>query len=94
MRTTGKNKHITAIRIFLVCALLLIVLNPQPGFSLPLPSEGPQRVVVLDVDYTIYEWWLLSWQTSQVVCQIYTENESWPDNSEVLYYCGKDIQTR
>ena len=59
MRTTGKNKHITAIRIFLVCALLLIVLNPQPGFSLPLPSEGPQRVVVLDVDYTIYEWWLL-----------------------------------
>ena len=94
MRTTGKNKHITAIRIFLVCALLLIVLNPQPGFSLPLPSEGPQRVVVLDVDYTIYEWWLLSWQTSQVVCQIYTEHESWPDNSEVLYYCGKDIQTR
>ena len=81
-------------RTVLVCILLLIVLNPQPASSLPLPSEGPQRVAVIDMDYTIYEWWLLSWQTSQVVCQIYTEHESWPDSSEVLYYCGKDIQTR
>jgi len=94
MRTNLKNQFNVWARIFLVCGLILAVLNPLPALSQPLPSEGPQRVVMLDVDYTIYEWWLLSWKTSQVVCQIYTEHESWPDNSEVLYYCGKTIQTQ
>lgn len=78
-------------RIILVCVFVLLVLNPKPAASVPLPSEGPQRSVVLTVDYTTYEWWLLSWKTSQVACQIYVEHESWPDDSEVLYYCGSSI---
>lgn len=82
------------LRIILVCGVLLGIVSPDPVASVPLPSQGPQRVVVLDVDYTTYEWWLLSWKTSQVVCQIYVEHESWPDESEVLYYCGSDIQAQ
>ena len=78
-------------RIFLVCVFVLLVLKPVPAVSVPLPSEGPQRSVILSMDYTIYEWWLLSWKTSQVLCQIYAEHESWPDDSEVLYYCGSSI---
>ena len=47
-------------RIFLVCVFVLLVLKPVPAVSVPLPSEGPQRSVILSMDYTIYEWWLLS----------------------------------
>ncbi len=76
----------------MVCGLLLGLIGTAPAKSISLPSAGVNRFVTIEVDYTIYEWWLLSWKTSDIVCQIYTEHESWPDNSEVLYYCGSAIQ--
>ncbi|MFZ3070248.1 MAG: hypothetical protein WA110_03890 [Anaerolineaceae bacterium] len=94
LRPKTNRKPIILIRLILICGLMLGVLNTAPVRSVPLPSQGPKRVVVLDVDYTTYEWWLLSWKTSQVVCQIYVEHESWPDTSEVLYYCGSQIQSQ
>ena len=73
-KTLSRNTVLS--RIILVCVFVLVVMNTAPVESIPLPSEGPQRSVVLTVDYTTYEWWLLSWKTSQVVCQIYVEHES------------------
>lgn len=83
-----------ALHIVLMAGLLLSLLGEMPVESIALPSEGPSRVVTLQMDTTIYEWWLLSWKTSQVVCQMYVEHESWPDANEVLYYCGSAIQTQ
>ena len=94
MQKNFANRKLSKIlRLILVCGLLAAALNVSPVQSSFLPSQGPQRVVTISADYTIYEWWLLSWKTSQVVCQIYVEHESWPDSSEVLYYCGQAIQT-
>lgn len=76
----------------MVCGILLGLIGTAPAESISLPSTGVRRFVTIEVDYTIYEWWLLSWKTSEVVCQVYTEHESWPDHSEVLYYCGSTIQ--
>jgi len=76
----------------MVCGLLLGLIGTAPAESISLPSAGVKRSVTIEVDYTIYEWWLLSWKTSEIVCQVYTEHESWPDASEVLYYCGSTIQ--
>ncbi len=76
----------------MVCGILLGLIGTTPADSVSLPSAGVRRFVTIEVDYTIYEWWLLSWKTSEIVCQVYTEHESWPDNSEVLYYCGSTIQ--
>lgn len=62
-----------------------------PSASTTAPAS-PKRLVNIEVDVQIYEWWLLSWQNSEVLCQIYTEHETWPDSKEVLYYCGAGIQ--
>ncbi len=45
----------------------------------------------ITVSYTTYEWWLLTWSNSQVVCQIYVEHEGWPETEEVQYYCGDKV---
>lgn len=82
------------LRLILVCGLLLGMIGLMPVQAIPLPSEGPKRTVTLDLNYTTYEYWLLSWQTSQVVCQIYVEHESLPDPKEVLYFCGSNIQNQ
>lgn len=80
------------ILLMMVCLMLLTAISVDNADTTPLPSQGPKRMVKLDVPYTIYEWWLLSWKTSQVLCQVYVEHESWPDPKEVLYYCGTSIQ--
>jgi len=56
-----------------------------------LDSEGPQRKATITVSFTTYEWWLLTWSDSQVVCQIYIEHEGWPAVEEVQYYCGEQV---
>jgi len=71
---------------------LLSFFNTSPAKTSPTLFSEKKRTIKIEVDYTLYEWWLLSWKTSAVVCQVYTEHESWPDDSEVLYYCGAAIQ--
>jgi len=79
------------LRLLIACGLLLGMLGSFPVQATPLPSEGPKRTVTLELNYTIYEYWLLSWKTSQTVCQIYVEHESLPDPKEVRYFCGDTI---
>lgn len=92
-KRTNSTQFSKTLRLILVCGMLLGLIGLQPVTATPLPSEGPKRTVTLDLNYTTYEYWLLSWKTSQVVCQIYVEHESLPDPKEVLYYCGNSIQT-
>ncbi len=82
------------IRVLLVLFILLAFLQDTPVISSGLPSEGPKRSVSISTDYTIYEWWLLDWKNSDLVCQIYTESEAIPDYSQVLHYCGSAVQQR
>lgn len=90
---TQKISRITRnIGTLLICGLLLATPSPLLTQASGLPTEAPQRVAHITVSYVTYEWWLLSWQNSQVICQIYVEHESWPDASEVLYYCGRQVQ--
>lgn len=87
-----KEKINRIIRIVVIFVLLLTFFNTSPAETSPTLFSEKKRTIKIEVDYTLYEWWLLSWKTSEVVCQVYTEHESWPDNSEVLYYCGATIQ--
>lgn len=93
--TLHKNRKIMIILgIFLICGLILPGINLPEAKAIPLPSQGRQRLATISVSYTTYEWWLLSWQTSQVVCQMYIEHEGWPDSSEVLYFCGSTVHNQ
>jgi hypothetical protein len=55
----------------------------QPGAS----REGPSRKATLQVPFTSYQWWLLSWKTNQVVCQLWIEHDGLPKVYEVSSYC-------
>lgn len=88
----NKKKINKIIRIFVIFILLLTFFSSEPAKSATTLFSERKRTVKIEADYTLYEWWLLSWKTSEVVCQVYTEHESWPDSAEVLYYCGSAIQ--
>jgi hypothetical protein len=69
----------------------LVFNHPKKIQANPLFAEGPERKAIITVAYTTYEWWLLTWSNSQLICQVYTEHEGWPDNSEIEYYCGRQV---
>ncbi|HPX96188.1 MAG TPA: hypothetical protein PLA02_03000 [Brevefilum fermentans] len=56
-----------------------------------LGSKSPDRQAVITVSYTTYEWWLLTWNNSKLICTMYIEHEGWPHPDEVKYFCGDQI---
>jgi len=55
------------------------------------PPSGPDRVAVVVVDYTSYEWWLVRWQDDQVLCQIFTDHEGLPTGSDIYKACSETL---
>lgn len=94
MTKMKRDKSKKIIRVLLVLFILLAFFQDSPAKSFGLPSEGTKRSITITTDYTIYEWWLMDWKTSNLVCQIYTESEALPDYSQVLHYCGATVQKR
>jgi len=86
------KKFYNMLRAFVVFAMLLGFFSIKPAESATTLFSERKRTIKIEAEYTLYEWWLLSWKTSEIVCQVYTEQESWPDSGEVLYYCGEAIQ--
>jgi len=56
--------------------------------------SGPDRVAVVVVDYTSYEWWLIRWQDNEVVCQIFTDHEGLPTGSDIYKACGEVLYNK
>ncbi len=85
-------------KIFLAftAAAFLLVFAPSSQIfaNSVMPSDGPQRKAVMTVSYIAYEWWLLSWQSPDVLCQVFVEHEGWPVADEVQYYCGNAVLQR
>ncbi|MEA4812703.1 MAG: hypothetical protein VB108_09055 [Anaerolineaceae bacterium] len=82
---------VSLLRSVLICSMLLGLLNISLVRSTPLPSKAPERFTTISVNTTIYEWWLMAWKDSQVVCQVYTEHETWPILEEVRYFCNTAV---
>ena len=53
--------------------------------------ETVARQTTITITYTRYEWWLLRWDTSQILCQVYIDHTGWPTADEILVDCGRDI---
>ncbi len=97
-RKNKRQKHLSfhwvrkrLIIAMLVCGILIGSFPSGNVLARPTSYEGPNRFTTITMDYTTYEWWLLSWKDSQVLCQVYLEHEGWPDESEVQYHCGLSI---
>ena len=78
--------------LIVVCVMAcLIFKNADPVDAYGLGSDGPERKAVITVSYTTFEWWLLTWNDSRIVCQVFVEHEGVPKAGEVEYYCGNNV---
>ena len=69
------------------------MLNTGKALAAPDPPPGPDRYTSITVEYTSYEWWLLRWEDSEIVCEINIEHEDLPTLDEVYVDCGEDLYT-
>lgn len=79
------------LAISVVTGFIFLNFKNVQADNILLNPKTPERKANLAVSYSTYEWWLLSWQSSRVVCQIYVEHEGWPQPEEVKYFCGRHI---
>jgi hypothetical protein len=84
--------------IAIICGLFIIlgrqVVPARADDNIPTPTPTtvtPSRQANLYINYTVYEWWLLSWQTNQAECQIYIEHPGLPTADEILTFCGGSL---
>ena len=73
-------------------SLGLIYKQPKPAQAYSFGANSPERKAEITISFTTYEWWLLTWAHSQVVCQIYVEHEGVPEPDEIGYYCGEQVK--
>jgi hypothetical protein len=55
------------------------------------PPPGPDRFTVITVEYTAFEWWMVTWAGQRVVCSVVVDHEGPPTLGEVYSDCGEKI---
>ncbi len=71
---------------------LLLKAGSVKAASAPLPTpRGPDRYTTVKVNYTLYEWWLVSWQDNQVSCDFTVDHDDLPTDDDVYNNCGSDV---
>ncbi|MBE0680946.1 MAG: hypothetical protein IH589_03445 [Anaerolineales bacterium] len=63
-------------------------LAPAPE---PNPPPGPDRFSIIAVEYTAYEWNLLTWKKKELACSVVVDHEGMPLPGEVYRDCGETI---
>jgi hypothetical protein len=89
LKHTGKLYLTTFLIVSVMVGLILSYNQKADAYS--LGSKIPDRQAVITVSYTTYEWWLLTWNTSQLICKVPVEHEGWPEPDEVKLFCGDQI---
>jgi hypothetical protein len=88
-------------RIFIIFIAISILAGILAGFLFKQPKQveayglnaiNSKRKAQISVSFTTYEWWLLTWAHSQLICKVYVEHEGLPDPSEIGYYCGEQVK--
>lgn len=77
-----------SLRSFLI---LLFLLGGLLQAGRPVAAQNPERQTNLIVSYTQYEWWLISWETNEILCTILVDHDGLPSQDEVAKYCGVDL---
>lgn len=56
-------------------------------------GDTPGRKVVLDVNYTVYTWWLVRYSNNFILCGLKVEHPGVPTSDEIEIQCGTKIAT-
>ncbi|MBN2147063.1 MAG: hypothetical protein JW726_06725 [Anaerolineales bacterium] len=51
------------------------------------------RQISIVMSYERYEWWLLRWADSQIVCRAFIDHDNWPTADDILLDCGQTVYT-
>lgn len=88
-----KLNKISILAILFFASVLIYAFSASLPNVQATPSQqiSTTRTAKINISFTSYEWWLLTWSNSQVVCQIFVEHEGLPSNEEIQYYCGNQV---
>ncbi len=89
----GRMYRLIWVGLFLASSLVL-VFSPVSSHVLAAPPRleatppGPDRYAKTTVDVTLHEWWLISWEDNEIICQLFVEHDGTPIGDEVYNFCG------
>ena len=83
-------------RFFRTILVVLFLVNLVWGTRSVLAADGAEEEVIIrqtsiTISYTRYEWWLLRWDSSALVCRVFVDHSSLPTGDEILVDCGGTI---
>lgn len=76
-----------------ICGILVKspeLVHASAPTPLPLPS-GPDRYTTMQVDISIYEWWMAAWQDNDVRCSFFADHEGLPNETDIVSACGQPL---
>lgn len=77
-----------ARKIGLVCFALVLILASVLSRGESTTAQTPARHTTIVVSYIEYEWWMLAWEDSELLCRILIDHEGVPTPAEVQTQCG------
>ena len=77
--------------IFILLGMLVIIAQIGPVYAASNTPTGPDRYTYTSVEYTVYQWWMMTWANNELVCEISVEHEGLPFYSEVYVNCGEGL---
>lgn len=64
--------------------------DPKPAAA-SNPPPGPDRYTVIAVEYTSFEWYMVTWKGQNVTCSVIIDHEGLPLSGEVYRDCGEAV---
>ena len=84
-----------AIGLSLGIAILARPSSVVSAASKPLTlPPGPDRYTSMNVDITMYEWWMAAWQDNKIYCSFFVDYAGLPTTTDVYSACGKDLYSQ
>jgi hypothetical protein len=95
IRYTQVERLMRLFRLGMLCLLILIATIKTGAVRAADNAPGDVgRKATIVVTYTRYEWWLLQWSDSTLVCHVYIDHEGLPTPQDVLTDCGGNIYSQ
>jgi hypothetical protein len=81
--------------LVLLLALGGLAFSPARSAQAAAPDvpPGPDRMVPITVDFTAYKWWMATWDSNKVECELILDHEGLPTLADVYHNCDTNVYT-